>query len=208
MDCAKFFQFNSFQRGNIIEVGQTVFCWLKLAPLALWLSEAQVHRSHVLSLAALWHHSLLMNGIVMYMYYPHPDISPPGHFPPCSNQVGRTIPPLFLAGLGHFPSCNIIRGGHFPSRLFAYSKELEAKNHFSDTEKDNNSVNRFCPLTIPNHSSPTPICMQSLNKIREKILKLWIGNEVRKADGWTYGQTDTGGYNIIPRHYHVAGYKN
>ena len=69
MDCAKFFQFNSFQRGNIIEVGQTVFCWLKPAALALWLSEAQVHRSHVLSLAALWHHSLLMNGIVMYMYY-------------------------------------------------------------------------------------------------------------------------------------------
>ena len=69
MDCAKFFQFNSFQRGNIIEVGQTVFCWLKPAPLALWRSKAQVHRSHVLSLAALWHHSLLMNGIVMYMYY-------------------------------------------------------------------------------------------------------------------------------------------
>ena len=69
MDCAKFFQFNSFQRGNIIEVGQTVFCWLKPALLALWLSDAQVHRSHVLSLAALWHHSLLMNGIVMYMYY-------------------------------------------------------------------------------------------------------------------------------------------
>ena len=69
MDCAKFFQFNSFQRGNIIEVGQTVFCWLKPAALALWLSEAQVHRSHALSLAALWHHSLLMNGIVMYMYY-------------------------------------------------------------------------------------------------------------------------------------------
>ena len=69
MDCAKFFQFNSFQRGNIIEVGQTVFCWLKPAALALWFSEAQVHRSHVLSLAALWHHSLLMNGIVMYMYY-------------------------------------------------------------------------------------------------------------------------------------------
>ena len=69
MDCAKFFQFDSFQRGNIIEVGQTVFCWLKPAALALWLSEAQFHRSHVLSLAALWHHSLLMNGIVMYMYY-------------------------------------------------------------------------------------------------------------------------------------------
>ena len=69
MVCAKFFQFNSFQRGNIIEVGQTVFCWLKPAPLALWRSKAQVHRSHVLSLAALWHHSLLMNGIVMYMYY-------------------------------------------------------------------------------------------------------------------------------------------
>ena len=69
MDCAKFFQFNSFQPGNIIEVGQTVFCWLKPAALALWLSEAQVHRSHVLSLAALWHHSLLMNGIVIYMYY-------------------------------------------------------------------------------------------------------------------------------------------
>ena len=69
MGSAKFFQFNTFQRGNIIEVGQTVFCWLKLALLALWLSEAQVHKLHVLSLAALWHHSLLMNDIVMYMYY-------------------------------------------------------------------------------------------------------------------------------------------
>ena len=37
--------------------------------MALWLSEAQVHKLHVLSLAALWHHSLLMNDIVMYMYY-------------------------------------------------------------------------------------------------------------------------------------------
>ena len=37
--------------------------------MALWLSEAQVHRLHVLSLAALWHHSLLMNDIEMYMYY-------------------------------------------------------------------------------------------------------------------------------------------
>ena len=69
MGSAKYFQFNSFQRGNIIEVGHTVFCWLKPAPLALWLSEAQVHKLHVLSLAALWHHSLLMNDIVMYMYY-------------------------------------------------------------------------------------------------------------------------------------------
>ena len=69
MGSAKFFQFNSFQQGNIIEVGQTVFCWFKPAPLALWLSEAQDHKLHVLSLAALWHDSLLMNDIVMYMYY-------------------------------------------------------------------------------------------------------------------------------------------
>ena len=69
MGSAKFFQFNNFQRGNIIEVGHTVFCWLKPAPLALWLSEAQVHKLHVLSLAPLWHHSLLLNDIVMYMYY-------------------------------------------------------------------------------------------------------------------------------------------
>ena len=69
MGSAKCFKFNNFQRGNIIEVGHTVFCWLKPAPLALWLSEAQVHKLHVLSLVALWHHSLLLNGIVMYMYY-------------------------------------------------------------------------------------------------------------------------------------------
>ena len=69
MGSAKFFQFNNFQRGNIIEVGHTVSCWLKPALLALWLSEAQVHKLHVLSLAALWHHSLLMNDIVMYIYY-------------------------------------------------------------------------------------------------------------------------------------------
>ena len=69
MGSAKFFQFNSFQRGNIIEVGHTAFCWLKPTPLALWLSEAQVHKLHVVSLAALWHHSLFMNDIVMYMHY-------------------------------------------------------------------------------------------------------------------------------------------
>ena len=69
MGSAKFFQFNNFQRGNIIEVGHTVFCWLKPAPLTFWLSEAQVHKLHVLSLAELWHHSLLLNDIVMYMYY-------------------------------------------------------------------------------------------------------------------------------------------
>ena len=55
MGSAKIFQFNSFQRGNIIEVSHTVFCLLKPAPLALWLSEAQVHKLHVLSLVALWH---------------------------------------------------------------------------------------------------------------------------------------------------------
>ena len=65
MGSAKFFQFNNFQRGNIIEVGHKVFCWLKAAPLAHWLSDAQVHRLPVLSLAALWHHSLLLNDIVM-----------------------------------------------------------------------------------------------------------------------------------------------
>ena len=69
MGSAKFFQFKNFQRGNIIEVGHTVFSWLKPAPLALWLSEAQVHKLNGLSLAALWHHSLLLNDIVMYMYY-------------------------------------------------------------------------------------------------------------------------------------------
>ena len=69
MGSAKFFQFNNFQRGNVIEVGHTIFCWLKPAPLALWISEARVHKLNVLSLAALWHHSLLLNDIVMYMYY-------------------------------------------------------------------------------------------------------------------------------------------
>ena len=69
MGSTKFFLFNSFQQGNVIEVGHIVFCWLKPAPLAPWLSEARVHKLHILSLAALWHHSLLMNDIVMYMYY-------------------------------------------------------------------------------------------------------------------------------------------
>ena len=45
----------------------TVFCRLKPIPLALLLSEAQVHK--LLSSAALWLHSLLMNDIVMYMYF-------------------------------------------------------------------------------------------------------------------------------------------
>ena len=69
MGSATFFHFNSFQQGNIIEVGHTLFCWLTPVLLALWLSEAEVHKLHVPSLAALWHHSLLMNDKVMYMYY-------------------------------------------------------------------------------------------------------------------------------------------
>ena len=47
--------------------------------------------------------------------------------------------------------------------------------------------------------------MQNLKKFREKILKLSIGNG---ADGRTDRRTDTEGYNIIPRHTLVAGYKN
>ena len=51
--------------------------------------------------------------------------------------------------------------------------------------------------------------MQNLKKFREKILKLLIGNgEHGRTDGQTDGRTDTEGYNIIPRHTLVAGYKN
>ena len=51
--------------------------------------------------------------------------------------------------------------------------------------------------------------MQNLKKFREKILKLSIGNgEHGQTDGRTDRRTDTEGYNIIPRHTLVAGYKN
>ena len=58
--------------------------------------------------------------------------------------------------------------------------------------------------------------MQNLKKFREYILKLSIGNgEHGRTDGQTDGRTDgrtdrrtdTEGYNIIPRHTLVAGYK-
>ena len=53
---------------------------------------------------------------------------------------------------------------------------------------------------------------QSLNKIGQKLHKLRVLKQ--RADGWADGRTDTqnfkilGGYNIISRHFCVAGYKN
>ena len=49
-------------------------------------------------------------------------------------------------------------------------------------------INEFSPFTIPNHSSPISMSVQSLKKIRQKILKLEIGNEAL-MDGRTYQGT-------------------
>ena len=66
-------------------------------------------------------------------------------------------------------------------------------------------TDEFSPFAIPNHPSPISMSMQGLKKIGQKLLKLDSGNEAL-TDGWTLKQF--GGYNIIPRHFFVAGYKN
>ena len=40
-------------------------------------------------------------------------------------------------------------------------------------------LNEIIPLTIPYHSSPIPMSMQSLKKIGKNILKLEHGNEAQ-----------------------------
>ena len=57
--------------------------------------------------------------------------------------------------------------------------------------------------------------MQSLKKIGQILLKLESGNQAQtdgRMDGRTDGRTDGhskrfGRYNIIPRHFFMAGYK-
>ena len=71
--------------------------------------------------------------------------------------------------------------------------------------------NEISPLAIPYHSSPIPMSMQSLKKISQKVLNLEHGNAVtdRRMNGRrTDGHSKFGGYNIIPHHFCVAGYKN
>ena len=65
--------------------------------------------------------------------------------------------------------------------------------------------NEISPLAILYHSSPISMSMQSLKKIGQKVLKLEHGNEVL-MDRQTDGHSKFGGYNIIPRHFCVAGY--
>ena len=67
-------------------------------------------------------------------------------------------------------------------------------------------IYEFSPFAIPNHSSPIRMSMQSFKKIGQKLLKLESGNEALE-DGWTDGHSKRfGGYNIIPRHFFVAGF--
>ena len=65
-------------------------------------------------------------------------------------------------------------------------------------------INKFSPFAIQNHSSPISMSMQSLKKIGQKLLKSESGNKAL-TDGHS---KRFGGYNKIPRHFFVAGYKN
>ena len=57
---------------------------------------------------------------------------------------------------------------------------------------------------MPNYSSVISMPMQSLKKIGQKLLKLRFRK--RSADGRADTLKQFGGYNIIPRHFFVAGY--
>ena len=68
-------------------------------------------------------------------------------------------------------------------------------------------LNEFSLFAIPNHSSLISMAMQSLKKIGQKLLKLV---RKRSAEGRTDRHSNFkifGGYDIIPRHFCVAGYK-
>ena len=64
-------------------------------------------------------------------------------------------------------------------------------------------IKEFSPTAIPNHSSPITMSMQSLKKTTQVRVWKW------SADWWTDGQTDRRSrfrrYNIIPRHFFIAG---
>ena len=86
-------------------------------------------------------------------------------------------------------------------------KNKNKKKHIFSSMKGHNSVvyNEFSPFAIPNHSSPISMSMQSVKKIGQKLLKLESGNEAL-TDGRSLKRF--GGYNIIPRHFFVSGYKD
>ena len=69
-------------------------------------------------------------------------------------------------------------------------------------------INKYSPFAIPNHFSLISMSMQSLKKIGQKLLKLETGKEAL-TDGRPSGHSKRfRGYNIVPRHFFVAGYKN
>ena len=61
-------------------------------------------------------------------------------------------------------------------------------------------TDEICPMTIPNHSPLIYTCTSHLNKIHHKLFKLESGNQAL-TDGRTLEVE-----NIIPNHFHVAGY--
>ena len=63
-------------------------------------------------------------------------------------------------------------------------------------------MNEFSPFAIPNHSSLISMSTENLKKIGQKLLKLESGNEALTDRHKCFG-----GYNIIPRHFFVAGIK-
>ena len=56
----------------------------------------------------------------------YPDISPPppGHLPPCSNQVGRTIPPPIFGRVRAFPLLQYNKGWTFPLPSFCTERTI------------------------------------------------------------------------------------
>ena len=86
------------------------------------------------------------------------------------------------------------------------SKGITGQKPFFQYEKGSNSVKNGRILPINN-----PIPLIADNNMYAKFEKSpWINTQVIDRKWWaqTDGRTDTEGYNIIPRHTLVAGYKN
>ena len=95
----------------------------------------------------------------------------------------------------------------FYQNLSICSYDIEEKHIFTSIKGYNLFINEFSPFAIPNHSSHISMFMQSLKKISQKLLKFETGNKPL-TDGQMDGHLKQfGGYNIIPCHFFVEGYK-
>ena len=90
------------------------------------------------------------------------------------------------------------------AKIHWYSLKLSLRSEKTGMQITPSKIDKVCPLAIPNQISTISMHNGSLAKIHWylHVLKLSSGNKT-----WTDEHTDDQHETLIPRHYHVAGYK-